>query len=213
MINTVERPLGLLLGINLWAEIFSGTWPIAVGFLIVVLLLSALFLPKTREVFSIGTTGFVIGIYSIALLLVYQSTYGLLYSRVSLLLCCLTLGFMGGTLIRRIPMPDLFIGLFCLTSLLLLSHIPYPPALLFYCAHTAAGVLAGNQFASMKNTSAGVLYAADCLGGALGMAITVVAFPLFGIISIAAGLCAIKCLVGGIGKMEMKNSPYIKKAA
>jgi spermidine synthase len=201
-VNTVEKPIGLIYGIGLWTELFAGTWRVGAGLVAALLLLCALLLPKSGETLSIGSTGFAVGIYSVAILLLYQSTYGLLYSRVSLLLCSLTLGFMGGTLLRRIPLPDLFIGAYCLVSLLLLSLVPYPPALLFYGAHAGAGMLAGAQFASMKKSPAGWLYAADCAGGAFGMILSVAMIPLFGITAVAGGLCALKCVVWGIGKIK-----------
>jgi hypothetical protein len=195
MINTSNKPLSLLVGLTLWIDLFRGTWPIVASLAAIVLFASAMALPKSKEVFSIGSTGFAAGIYSVAFLMLYQSTYGLLYSRISLLLCCLTLGFMIGTLVKRLPLPDLLVGAYCVATLGLLSHFPYPPAILFFAAHCGMGVLAGGQFASVKNAPAGTLYAADCVGGALGMALTVVIIPLFGISAVAGGLFAIKCIV------------------
>jgi hypothetical protein len=195
-INTTNRPYGLLLGLTLWAGLFKG------ASLLVAVILGALYiafmsvLPKTRDVLSIGSTGFAAGVYSVALLLLYQSTYGLLYSRISLLLLMLTGGFFLGTLFRRFEQSDLFIGLYCLASLGALAIMPYPPALLFFCAHIGIGVLCGAQFVSRKNTPAGVLYAADLFGGALGMALCSTVFvPLFGVIVVAGGLCVLKMVV------------------
>ena len=195
MMNTSNKPLSLLLGLTLWIELFKGTWPIVALLLVMLLFASILILPKTKDMLSIGSTGFAAGIYSVALLMLYQSTYGLLYSRVSLLLCCLTCGFMIGTLLKRLPFADLLVGIYCIASLGLLSFFPYPPALLFFAAHLGIGVLAGGQFASIKNSSMGTIYAADCVGGALGMALTIVIIPLFGVWAVAGGLCAIKCIV------------------
>jgi spermidine synthase len=199
MINTSNRPLSLLMGIALWTGLFKGTWPIVAALFSLLLFASALVLPKSKEVLSIGSTGFTVGIYSVALLLLYQSAYGLLYSRVSLLLCCLTLGFAVGTLLKRLPHADLLIGTYCVASLGLLSLFPYPSAILFYCAHAGVGILAGAQFVSMKKSPAATLYAADCVGGAFGMALTVLIIPLFGIPAAAGGLCVIKCAVWVIG--------------
>jgi hypothetical protein len=194
--NTANRPISLVMGLNLWIDLFRGTWPVAAGLFAACLLAAAILLPKSRDALSIGSTGFSVGIYSVALLLLYQTTYGLLYSRVSLLLCSLTVGFAAGSLIKRLPVADLLMGLYCVITLGVLSLAPYPPAILFYAAHAGIGVLAAAQFRSLKTTSPGALYAADCVGGAMGMALTVAVIPVFGVLAVAAGLCAIKCAVG-----------------
>jgi hypothetical protein len=195
LINTAKRPIALLLGLRLWTEQFKATSLTVAGIIFLLLILSIALLPKSKEILSMGTTGFATGVYSIALLVLYQSTYGLLYSRISLLLVSLTCGFVSGTRLRRFPLPDLFIGIYCIASLGLLAALPYPPAILFYCAHCAMGLFTGAQFVSMKNTSAGTLYAADLFGGALGMALCSTLFvPLFGIPAVAVGICLIKVL-------------------
>ena len=205
LVNTAQRPIGLLLGLMLWTEQFKATALIVAAMVLLLFIVSLLLLPKSKEVLSMGTTGFAIGIYSIALLMLYQSTYGLLYSRISLLLISLTCGFVAGTLIKKFPHLDLFIGIYCLASLGLLAALPYPPAILFYCAHCAMGILAGAQFIAMKNIPAGTLYAADLFGGALGMALCSTLFvPLFGILAVAGGICVIKVVVWPIA--EIKNS-------
>ncbi len=195
-INTTNKPFSLLLGLRLWTELFKSTS------LLVAAILGALFivlistLPRTRDILSIGSTGFAAGVYSVALLLLYQSTYGLLYSRISVLLIMLTCGFFLGTHFKHFRQSDLVIGLYCLASLGSLEIIPCPPALLFFCAHLGIGVLCGAQFVSRKNTPAGVLYAADLFGGALGMALCSTVFvPLFGVLIVAGGLCGLKTVV------------------
>ena len=202
MINTSNRPFSLLLGLRLWIDLYKGTWPIVAAIFTALLIASMLILPKSKEVLSIGSTGVTVGIYSIALLLLYQSTYGALYSRISLLLCSLTLGFIVGTLFKRLPFSDLIIGIYCIVSLSLLALLPFPTAFLFYFAHFGVGVLAGAQFKSMKNSPAGTLYAADCAGGAVGMALTIMIIPLFGITAVAGGLCGMKCLVWLFGRWK-----------
>jgi hypothetical protein len=192
-INTTNRPYGLLLGLTLWADLFKGAFMLVAAILVALFIVFMGVLPKTRNVFSMGSTGFAVGVYSVALLLLYQSTYGLLYSRISLLLIMLSGGFFLGTLFRRFKQSDLFIGLYCFASLGALAVVPYPPAPLFFCAHFGIGVLCGAQFVSRKNTPAGILYAADLCGGALGMALcSTVLVPLVGVLSVAAGLCVLK---------------------
>lgn len=192
-INTANKPFSLLLGLTLWTELFKGTTLLVAVVLGALLIALIGILPKSRDILSIGSTGFAAGVYSVALLLLYQSTYGLLYSRISLLLIMLACGFFLGTLFKHLRQSDLFIGLYCLVSLGALAIIPCPPALLFFCAHLGIGVLCGAQFVSRKNTPAGVLYAADLFGGAAGMALCSTVFvPLFGVFAVAAGLCGLK---------------------
>ncbi len=195
LLNTPDRPVSLIMGLQLWTDLYRGTWPVVAGIFAAVLGAALLVLPKSKDVLSIGSTGGTVGIYSVALLLLYQATYGVLYSRVSILLCSLTLGFAAGTLCKRLARADLLIGIYCLVTLGLLSLATYPPAILFYGAYAGMGALAGAQFASMKKTPAATLYAADSIGGAAGMALTVAIIPLWGVTTVAAGLCAIKCAV------------------
>jgi spermidine synthase len=196
VVNTSNKPFILLSGLTMWTELFKG------ASLLVAVILGSLFiavisiLPKTRDILSIGSTGFAAGVYSVALLLLYQSTYGLLYSRISLLLIMLTCGFFAGTLFKHWRHLDLIIGLYCCVSLGALTIIPFPPATLFFFSHLGIGVLCGAQFVSRKNTPAGVLYAADLFGGALGMALCSTVFvPLFGVMAVGAGLCGLKMAV------------------
>ncbi|HAJ79992.1 MAG TPA: hypothetical protein DCO75_09500 [Fibrobacteres bacterium] len=194
-LNTAQQPLGLLMGFTIWIEQFEKTASVAAGIFLTIILLSIFTLPKNRGVFSMGTTGFVTGVYSIALMLLYQSAFGLLYSRVSLLMMSLTSGFVLGTLMKRLKHYDLLIGLYCFVSLGLLSLMAYPPAVLFYCANILMGVLTGGQFVAIKKTPAASLYAADLCGGALGMALcSTVLAPVFGIIAVAGWLCVLKVL-------------------
>ena len=130
------------------------------------------------------------------LLLVYQSTYGALYSRVSLLLVALAAGFAFGALVKKLPLSDAAVGLYCAGTLALLAVVPNPPAMLFYALHAGAGVLGGAQIVSRKNTGLGELYAADLFGGAVGMALcSTVLVPLMGIVPVAAGIGVLKVIV------------------
>lgn len=195
-INTKDRPITLFLGLQTWLELFNNSVVLLAVILFVCCAAALWFLPKTRAALSVATSGLSIGIYSICLLLMYQATYGALYSRVSLLLVALTAGFALGALVRRFPLSDSAIGLYCAGSLALLWAIPCPPAFLFYFLHAGMGVLGGAQIVSRSGTGLGALYAADLFGGALGMALcSTLLVPLFGILPVAGGIGGIKILV------------------
>jgi len=196
LINTKDRPLTLFLGLQTWLELFKNSVVLLAVFLFVVCAAVIWFLPKTREGLSVATSGLAIGLYSVSLLLMYQATYGALYSRVSLLLVALTAGFALGALVKKLPFSDSAIGLYCAGSLALLWAIPCPPAFLFYLLHAGMGVLGGGQIVSRQSTGIGPLYAADVFGGAMGMALcSTVLVPLFGILPVAMGICVMKVIV------------------
>ncbi len=192
-VNSQNRPITLYLGIRTWVELFGGGMMV-VGALFVLLCALALWvLPKTRAALSVGTSGLALGAYSVCLLLIYQSTYGALYSRVSLLLVALAVGFTLGALVKKFPWSDAAVGLYCGGTLALLAVVPGPPALLFYALHAGAGVLGGAQIVSRKNAGLGELFAADLFGGAVGMALcSTVLAPLVGIVPVAAGIGVVK---------------------
>jgi spermidine synthase len=192
-INSRDRPIALLLSLETWLESFRGQSALLCALLALLFFAAIVFLPKTAETLSVGTSGIVIGMYSVCILLLYQSTFGALYSRVSLLLLTLTAGFAAGTQIKRFAFSDAAIGLYAVLTLLFLARFPGAPAILFYLCHAGIGLLGAAQFVSRKNTSSTALYAADLLGGALGMALcSTLLVPLFGILPVACGLLLLK---------------------
>jgi hypothetical protein len=199
VINTRDRPVTLLLGLQTWLDQFKfSVWFLfaLLGAVCVAVIVS---LPKTRNTLSVATSGCSAGIYSVCLLLLYQTTFGSLYSRVSLLLVCLTAGFAIGSFAKKFPLSDFFIGVYAVVSLCSLALVPFPPTFLFYLFHTGIGVLTGAQFVTRGapgTTSLASLYAADLLGGAIGMAVcSTLLVPLFGAISVAAGIFIMKAIV------------------
>jgi spermidine synthase len=193
LVNTVNRPVGLVLGMELWTGLFKNAVLILGTIFGLLFVSSMIMLPKTRAVFSMYGTGFTVGVYSVLVLLLYQSTYGLLYSRISLLLITLTGGIFLGTLVKGLRHPDLAIGFYSVITLAALAWVPTAPAILFYCCNLGIGLLCGAQFVSNKIPSAGALYAADVFGGALGMALcSTVLAPFFGVLATAIGLCILK---------------------
>jgi hypothetical protein len=196
LINTHDRPVTLMLGLRTWLDRYPGSLWALVSLFTVCVIAIVIVLPKTRDALSVASSGFATGIYSVCLLLLYQATYGSLYSRVSLLLVCLTAGFALGSRAKRFPLSDFYIGAFCVFSLCVCAMLPYPPAFLFYLFHAAAGTLAGAQFVTRRTTPPAALYAADLFGGAIGMAVcSTLLVPLFGIMPVAAGIFILKVVV------------------
>ncbi len=185
-LNTTTRPVALSLGIQEWAQRYR--WSLwGFGVVLATLFLAGIAaLPWSAPALSIGTSGLTAGLTSVIYLLLYQASYGALYSRVSLLLMALTLGFavggyMGGHAEGRIRHLDLAIGLYAMGSVGCLVLVPYPPILLFLLAHSALGALCGLQFAVERSEHEGVRYAADLIGGVLGMSLgSTVLMPLVG---------------------------------
>jgi hypothetical protein len=198
-INTQNRPITLFLGLLSWLDLFSGGTIVACGFLAVCFLFALWFAPKTRAGLSVASSGMALGAYTVGLLLIYQSTYGALYSRISILLVALAAGFTVGAFVKKLPLSDAVIGLYCGATLALLAVVPNPPALVFYALHAGAGLLCGAQIVSRKNSQLGEMYAADLFGGAIGMAITsTILAPLVGIVPVAVGICGIKLVVEAV---------------
>jgi|WetSurMetagenome_2_1015567.scaffolds.fasta_scaffold00335_26 spermidine synthase len=195
LVNSIAKPVALFLGLQGWLEQFGGQFRVLASLLCLCLLAALWFSPHGRAALSVGTSGLVLGAYSACVLLLYQATYGALYSRVSLLLVALTLGLAAGALVKKLPLSDFLLGLYCGGTLLLLSAAP-PTPLFFYLFHAGAGALAGAQMVTRKHEALGGLYAADVFGGAIGMAVSsTLLVPLVGIVPVAAGMVGIKAVV------------------
>ncbi len=195
-INTVQKPIALTLSAQRWLEHF----PLSAFFLA---LLGAFFvaaafllLPKNRTSLSISTSGFTTGAFSVALMLLYQSYYGNLYSYISLLMLALTLGFVIGSRLRMRTHGDIFIALYSAAALLFLLSLSFPPVWLFFILHTGIGILSAAQFVSLEGSNTHHCYAADLFGGIFGMSLTSVVFiPLLGTAYFALCLAILKGLV------------------
>jgi hypothetical protein len=141
----------------------------------------------------VGTSGFAAGVYSVALMLLYQFSHGTLYSRIAVLMIALTIGFVLGSRMKRFPFSDGAIGLYAAVTLIVLVTVPFPPLALFCVFHAGIGFLSGAQFVTRRGTSWGGLYAADLAGGVFGMALcSTLLIPSFGVTTVALGLCLMK---------------------
>jgi hypothetical protein len=217
MVNTRDKPITLLVGLQTWLDQYgNGIWSV-IALFVAAAAAVVILLPKNQGSLSIGTSGFAAGMYSVCLLILFQATYGVLYSRVSLLLVSLTAGFAIGSFVKKFPYSDFFIGLYAVSSLFVLALFPFPPEFLFYLFHAGIGIVTGAQFATRAACSArgkaapASLYAADLLGGAIGMAVcSTLLVPLVGIMPVAGGLFVIKTaaevLCGRFGR-SLRSAP------
>jgi spermidine synthase len=191
--NTINRPSVMLLAQKQWLGLFGVPLFSFLGVLALMLVVAIAVSPRTRPAFSVGTTGFTTGVYSVALMLIYQFFHGTLYSRISVLMIALTIGFVLGSRMKRFVFSDGAIGLYAAVTLIILITVSFPPLALFCVFHAGIGFLSGAQFVTRKGTSWGGLYAADLAGGVFGMALCSTLFvPCFGVTTVAIGLGLLK---------------------
>lgn len=196
IVNKNTRPIALYFSLKNWMNVYGFSAVLLICLLIVILIITVIILPKSRPVLSVATSGFAVGVYSIGIMLLYQASYGSLYSEISLLLIALSLGFAAGSKIRKFPFSDSIIGVYVIVSFLLLSIIHQPPVILFLLLHFGIGLLSAGQFVTRKDVSPGIINTADLAGGVFGMALSsTLLIPLFGIIPVAGALFVIKFLV------------------
>ncbi len=192
-VSTIDRPVLLLETERQWLRLFGMPLIVPAGVLLIFLAVAMIVSPRTGTALSVGTSGFAAGAYSIALLLVFQGTFGVLYSRVALLMLALAVGFMIGGRMNKFPFSDLLIGAYAVVTLLVLVGVRSPPLFLFLMLHAGMGFLAGAQFVSRRPSSWSGLYAADLAGGVFGMALASTVFvPLLGVTGLAALLGMVK---------------------
>ena len=209
-VTTINKPVILLEAQRQWLNLFGIPLVFPAGVLLIFLIGALIVSPRTRAAFSVGTSGFTTGAYSMALLLVYQCTYGVLYSMISVLMVALAVGFTLGSLMKRFPFSDAAIGCYAALTLCMLVKIVSPPLFLFLIFHAGMGFLAGAQFVTRRTPSWGGLYAADLAGGVFGMALTSTIFaPWIGMTGLAALLGVIKLIAAAIQRhMQGNGLPY-----
>ncbi len=206
-INTTARPVALYYSLKNWMDKFGISAVMLLCLLLAVFFASFFILPRTTPVLSVSTSGLTTGIYSIAIMLLYQATYGSLYAEIALLLIALTLGFTLGSKCRSFPASDLIISFYVLISFLLLIIIPHPHVIFFLVCHFGMGFLSAAQFVSRKDTPTAILNTADLIGGVFGTALaSTLLIPVFGIMQVAAGIFTLKIFAA------LFNLKWIKKA-
>jgi spermidine synthase len=192
-INTSSRPIALYFTQKQWLGLFDVSFIYAAGFLILLGFIAILMIPASAQAFSIGSTGLVSGIYSIAIIMLFQFAYGTLYSKMSLLMVALTAGFAAGSFVKKFPLSDIAIGLYAVLSMLIVIKMEHIPEVVFMVLNAGMGFLAAAQFVTRKPDSWSRLYAADLAGGVIGMMLgSTILIPYFGIGAIAIGIGVIK---------------------
>ena len=191
--NTISRPIALYFTQKQWLGLFDLSFIYAAGFFILLGLIAILLIPKSASAFSIGSTGLVAGIYSIAIMIIFQFLYGTLHGKISFLMVSLTAGFVAGSFIKKFPFSDVVIGLYAVLSILLLVKIANIPEFVFMVFNAGIGFLTAAQFVTRKPESWSGLYSADLAGGVIGMVLgSTILIPYFGIETIAIGMGMIK---------------------
>jgi len=197
-IHTIAHPQLLYASIDRYIGQFGMQWWIVSAVPVMLTILLFIAIRSGRDTASIGTSGFVAGVFSVAVMLCFQGVYGTVYLHVSLLLLAFAAGLAAGAFVRRFPFSDGVIGIVAAGVLLLFAAIERPPAILFFGGNFIVGALVAAQFVTLTRSSTAVKYAADCAGGIIGMALTsTFLVPYFGISAVAAGILLLKVTVSG----------------
>ena len=205
--HTAARPRLLMVALDRYLSMFPRSYTVVTAVLLLFIVLFVSAVRVSNEAVSVGTTGMSVGIFSMALLLLFQSHYGTVYTKVSLLLLSLASGFAAGSFIRRFPFSDYVIGVVTGGILLAMAGLNNPPELLFYAGDAVAGFFAAAQFVTRKNTRIEMLYASDCAGGVFGAALSAtMLIPLVGVAWVAVGIVCIKLVVGSVFGFSEKNN-------
>lgn len=199
--NTVNKPVILSLSLKRYLKQYNVQIKTAMSILVMVSIIVIVMFWGKRSGVSVGTTGFSVAIYSLIILLLYQSVYGNLYSRISILMIGLSAGFIIGSHIKTFPYSDFITGIYLSVTPFLIIKSIYMPFSGFFLMHMGAGILSGAQFVSRKHCRWGDLNGADLGGGILGTILgTTIMMPLMGVINTAAFLFILKMLSGVIGR-------------
>jgi hypothetical protein len=198
-LNTPFRPVSLYFALVNWLRIYEipVSVPAACGIIIIIILFSVL--PRTTAVFSVATSGCANGVYSLALMLMYQTSFGSLYAEISLLLFALSSGFVAGARVRLFPFSDGIIGGYVLISCAILYLAMSPPHIIFLLFQFGMGFLSAAQFVTRSDTAPDALNSADLFGGILGMSLaTTLLIPLFGVLPVVCGVSVLKAAAGAM---------------
>jgi len=207
LLHTAAHPRLLLFSLDRFMGRFNVRRAAFVALVLVVTASLFSLLYRSGETVSIGSSGFCTGVYSVSLLLLFQLVYGTVYMELSLMFLALASGFAAGCFAGRFPCSDLVLGTVQAATLLFLVALEEPPRLLFFMGNCAAGFLTAAQFVTRRSTQTARLYAADCAGGVLGMALaSTVLLPLFGIVPVAAAIFVIKGAAEVIGRISVSRS-------
>lgn len=211
-LNTDLKPSAYLYNLLLWAEIqgFNINYLLKVNFtnyffcLSLILFFIIIFsFNNTKKVvsYSVFTTGFSSMVFTISLILLYQSLYGYIYEMIGLLTATFMFGIWIGTNInyktdKSIKMLLIFEFFTILISLIMLFVIKHE--VLFYIIMLFCGFITGVSFKyaflALKDVMfPGILYAIDLFGSFLGSILTtLVVIPLLGVLNALLTITVIK---------------------
>ena len=214
-INTDLQPSAYLYNLMLWAEVHRGRvlhylleirgWHI-ISLLMMTLLCIAFFtFRKKRRViyYSIFTTGFSGILFTLAVILAYQSMYGYIYEMMGILIATFMIGLgTGAYLVKQTkkPLRILFYLEIMTIVLALASPLFFRAETLFYVLSFIAGTITGGQFSVANQCMeepnvAGRLYGLDLTGSFLGAVIpSIILIPLFGIFHALLVIVGIKAV-------------------
>jgi hypothetical protein len=192
-VSTFDHPLVLTLGIQKYLDSFHLSQQIFIITILILFTMAIIFLFRRPAFLSIATSGFTTAVYSVIILILFQSCYGQLYSEISFLMIFLTAGFVAGSNIKKLPFSDLVISIYAPLSIGLLIVVTNPPLWQFLLFMFAMGLLGGAQFVSIKENRTGILNAADLMGGVGGMIVgPIFLIPVFGIVETVLLIFVIK---------------------
>lgn len=193
--STTNHPVVLALGLQRYLDQYKislrkVSLMLLGGFIIILF-----FLIRRFALLSVVTSGFTTGVYSISLMLIYQFCYGLLYSNLSILLVALSIGFTIGGFLKKFPYSDWVIAVYTIISVPILVYLNYPPFWLFLILNFGIGFLVGAQFVCIEEKRIGILYAADLVGGVMGMVLgSIYLIPSFGILKVVVCMTGFKLI-------------------
>ncbi len=194
-INKVAHPLILKFTLESYLEKFNISIPVTISVAVILIVTALLVFLRRSVLFSVGTTGFCAGAYTIVIMMMYQSMYGTLYSRISLLMISLNAGFVIGTFLKKLPHTDIIVGFYTVFSLFFLIVFRNPPEMLFYLFNCVMGAIASAQIINSRDVSWRKLNAADLVGGVVGMGLTAIfILPGFGLKGVIITMAIVKAV-------------------
>lgn len=195
-INSIMKPTVLRYSLEMFLEKFKVPFLaiIAFSFLLVAVIFPVFF--RSASQLSIGTTGFCTGLYTMAIMMLYQSVYGTLYSKISVLMVALSSGFVIGSFVKNVKISDLLIGSYAVLTLVYLAICRHPYEITYFLFNIGMGILAGAQMVNSKENAWSRLNASDLAGGVGGVGIaSMVIVPVWGISGILIIIGFVKLMV------------------
>ncbi len=214
-LNRDRRPVAYLYNLMLWTETHGGAFlnsivgagevPVLTAFAALLLTAVVLFWRKQRTFYySLFTTGYFAMAFNVAVLLMYQASFGYVYERIGILSALFMAGTAAGASgARFLKRSQSWVQALDVASLLLLLVAPlfFTLELFYYVMVLLCGAMAGMQFALISRLiggakpgeHAGRLYAVDLGGAVLGaLSASILFVPLLGVGNAILSLIALK---------------------